>query len=125
MSDRIVLAAMAFQGRHGVLPHEKVNPQRFEVDVELILDLTAAGSTDDLERTVDYRRVYETVRGIVQSKTFELIEAVAGTICDEILKDHAIVDEVVVRVRKPEVELGGPLAHAAVELRRRRGSARS
>ncbi len=120
MTDRIVLAGMAFQARHGVDEVEKVTPQRFEVDVELRLDLQPAGLGDDLARTVDYSRVYATTRQIVESTTYNLIEALAEAIAHEVLLEEAAVDEVVVRVRKPDVQLGGPLEHAAVEIRRRR-----
>jgi dihydroneopterin aldolase len=120
MTDRIVLANMVFQGRHGVAAREKVEPQRFEVDVELALELQPAGLEDDLERTVDYGGVYETTRQIVESTRFNLIEALAEAICHEILGEHALVREVVVRVRKPEVRLGGPLDYAGVEVRRQR-----
>ena len=126
MSDRIVLAGMAFQARHGVNDWEKVQPQRFEVDLELVLDVQPAGLDDDLTRTIDYRGVYDTVRQVVESTTFNLIEALAEAIAHEILGTLAagrpIVDEVVVRVRKPEVQLGGELAYAGVEIRRVRGS---
>ncbi len=118
--DRIVLADMVFQARHGVLDHEKVTAQRFEVDVELFLDLQPAGLEDDLARTLDYGHVYETVRTIVESTTFDLIEALGEAIAHELLADYPALEEVEVRVRKPEVKLGGPLAHAGVQLRRRR-----
>jgi 7,8-dihydroneopterin aldolase/epimerase/oxygenase len=120
MSDRIVLAGMAFQARHGVADREKVEPQRFEVDVELGLDLQPAAVEDDLERTVDYGPVYETVRQIVESTTYNLIEALAEAICHELLNEYGRVREVTVRVRKPEVRLGGPLDYAAVEVSRQR-----
>jgi dihydroneopterin aldolase len=120
VTDRIVLADMVFQARHGFFDHEKVDPQRFEVDVELAFDLQPAGLEDDLERTVDYGRVYETVRTIVESTTFNLIEALAEALAHELLADFPPLDEVVVRVRKPEVRLGGPLAYAGVEIRRHR-----
>jgi dihydroneopterin aldolase len=120
MTDRIVLADMAFQARHGVAAHEKVDPQRFEVDIELVVDLQPAGLEDDLERTVDYGDVYRTVRQIVESTTFNLIEALAEAICHEVLGGYPLVGEVVVRVRKPEVRLGGPLRYAGVEVSRQR-----
>jgi dihydroneopterin aldolase len=120
MTDRIVLSNMAFQARHGVLDREKVEPQRFEVDVELALDLQPAGATDDLGRTVDYGPVYEAVRRLVESRTFNLLEALAEAISSELLERHPAVQEVTVRIRKPEVRLGGPLDHAGVEIRRRR-----
>ncbi len=121
-SDRIVLAGMVFQARHGVHDHEKVTPQRFEVDVDLFLDLQPAGLEDDLERTLDYGRVYLTVRAIVESTTFNLIEALAEAVSHELLADFPALEEVVVRIRKPAVQLGGPLAHAGVEIRRRRST---
>lgn len=120
MPDRIVLDGMVFQARHGVHDHEKVTPQRFEVDVELLLDLQPAGLEDDLARTLDYGKVYETVRAIVESTTFNLIEALAEAIAHELLADFPALDEVEIRVRKPEVKLGGPLAFAGVQIRRRR-----
>ncbi len=120
ITDRIVLSDMVFRARHGVFDHEKVTPQRFEVDVELYLDLRPAGLEDDLARTLDYGLVYETVRTIVESTTFNLIEALAEAIAHELLADFAGLDAVAVRVRKPEVQLGGPLSHAAVEIRRQR-----
>ena len=121
MTDRIVLSNMAFQARHGVAEWEKVEDQRFEVDVELAVDVQPAGLEDDLARTVDYRRVYAITRQVVESTTFNLIEALAEAIAHEVLGGHEQVQEVVVRVRKPEVRLGGPLDHASVEIRRRRG----
>lgn len=121
MSDRIVLVGMAFQGRHGVHERERRIPQRFEVDLELALDLRPAGTRDDLELTVDYAAVYELVRRIVESTSFRLIEALAEAIAHEALTMQR-VSEVTVRVRKPDVQVGGPLAYAGVEIRRARAS---
>ena len=120
MTDRVVLSGLTFQARHGVEAREKTEPQRFEVDVELHLDLQPAGLEDDLTQTVDYALVYGTVRQIVESTTFNLIEALAEAIAHEVLADQPRVREILVRVRKPDVRLGGPLDHAGVEIRRAR-----
>jgi dihydroneopterin aldolase len=119
VSDRIVLANMRFQGRHGVYDWERQNPQPFEVDVELVLDLQPPGIDDDLQLSVDYGRVYDAVRQIVESMSFRLLEALAEAISHELLADFDVA-EVVVRVRKPEVRLDGPLDYAGVEIQRRR-----
>ena len=118
MTDRVVLAGMAFQARHGVDNWEKVEAQRFEVDVELVFDVQPAGIDDDLSRTVDYRAAYATTRHVVESTTFNLIEALAEAIAHELLLEQPRVEEVVVRVRKPEVRLDGPLAYSGVEIHR-------
>jgi 7,8-dihydroneopterin aldolase/epimerase/oxygenase len=91
------------------------------VDVELVLGLAAAGTSDDLAKTVDYGDVYEVVRRNVESASYRLLEAMAEAISREIL-DAFPVDEVAVRVRKPAVQLGGPLDYAGVEIRRRRST---
>jgi 7,8-dihydroneopterin aldolase/epimerase/oxygenase len=119
VSDRIVLQNMRFEARHGYYDHEQATPQPFEVDVELVLDLQPAGLEDDLDRTIDYARVYGVVRQIVESTSFRLLEALAEAISHEILADFAVT-EVGIRVRKPAVDLGGPLDHAGVEIWRRR-----
>ncbi len=112
---------MQFQGKHGYYEHELTTPQPFEVDVELVLNLQPAGIDDDLEQTIDYAMVYDATRQIVESTSYRLLEALAEAISHEILADFA-VNEVGVRIRKPRVELGGPLDHAAVEIWRRRPS---
>ena len=64
-----------------------MTPQRFEVDVELALNLQPAGLSDDLAQTLDYGRVFETCRQIVESTRFDLIEALAEAIAHEILAE--------------------------------------
>lgn len=118
MSDRIILRNIRLEGRHGVPDEERATPQPFEVDVELVLDLEPAGATDDLSLTIDYSEVDEIVRRIVGTQSFRLLEALAEAISREIIASYAVA-EVIVRVRKPAVRLGGPLDHAAVEIQRR------
>lgn len=111
---------MVFHGRHGFYDHEQRNPQPFEVDLELRLNLQPAGVEDDLERTVDYGRAFEVTRQIVESTTFRLLEALAEAISHEVLTNFPLVDEVGVRIRKPQVALGGRLDWSGVEIWRRR-----
>lgn len=120
MTDRIHLGAMVFQGHHGYSEEEREQPQPFEVDVLLSLDLAPAGGTDDLAMTVDYAVVYRLVREVVESTSFRLLETLAEAIAQEVLSGHARVDAVEVRVRKPRVQLGGPIGRAGVEIHRRR-----
>jgi 7,8-dihydroneopterin aldolase/epimerase/oxygenase len=118
MTDRIILRDMRFTGTHGYHEWERRQTQPFEVDVELVLDLAPAGTTDDLEHTIDYGRVYDLVRSVVEDRTYRLLEAIGEAIAADLLTAFE-VDEVVVRVRKPAVQLGGPLEYAGVEIHRR------
>jgi len=119
VSDRIIVEGMRFMGSHGVYEHEQVEPQPFEVDVELALNLQPAGLSDDLAQTIDYGRVFDTCGQIVVSTRFNLVEALAEAIAHELLAGFP-ADEVTVRVRKPAVDLGGPFQRVGVEIRRRR-----
>jgi dihydroneopterin aldolase len=110
---------MQFEATHGYYEHEQRIAQPFEVDVELVLNLQPAGMDDDLTRTVDYGAVYRVVRQVVESTSFRLLEALAEAIGHEILSRFEVI-EVGVRIRKPAVDLGGPLDFAAVEIWRRR-----
>jgi dihydroneopterin aldolase len=122
VSDRVVLANMSFRARHGVLDWEKTQAQRFEVDVELELDLEPAGRSDDLAATVDYGALYDRVREIAEGPSVELLETLAARIATGALDADARIEAVTVRVRKPEVKLDGPLDYAGVEITRGRAS---
>ena len=119
MSDRIVLSAMVFQGRHGVLEVEQRDAQPFEVDLEMALDLRPAGLDDDLERTIDYAAAFEVVRHVVETTSYRLIEALAEAIAHEVLARFPATREVTVRVRKLRVPIDGVLAWAGVEIVRK------
>jgi len=120
MADRIVLANMRFEGRHGVREWERETAQPFELDVELVLDLRPAAEADDVARTVDYGAVYARCREIVETRSYGLIEALAGAIAADLLGSFRPVDEVVVRVRKPGLALTRSLDSAGVEIARHR-----
>ncbi len=124
MTDHIALINMRFQGSHGVLEEERAQPQPFEIDVELSLDLSLAGVSDDLHHTVDYREVFEIVRETIEGPSRQLIESLAETIAARLLADFGTVGvgEVLVRVRKPNVNLPGALDAASVEITRRSDS---
>ncbi len=119
MTDRIVLRRMVFSGRHGYTDEERAQPQPFEVDVELLLNLQPAGMDDDLDRTVDYGRAFEIARELVESTNFKLVEAIAEGIAHELLRVLP-VNEVGVRVRKMRVPVSGQIDHAEVEVWRTR-----
>ena len=110
---------MRFMGRHGYYDHELLNPQPFEVDVELSLNLQPAGVDDDLEQSVDYGVVYGAVRQIVESTSYRLLEALAEAISHELLVDFD-VGEVDVRVHDVRANVrAARMADAVVRANRR------
>ena len=120
--DRLTLRNMRFEARHGVLAHEKTEPQPFEVDLVLHADLREAGRTDALASTVDYAALFALVEATVTGPSFDLIEALAEAVARAVLgaTDPRLVDAVEVRVRKPEAPIDGVLDTVEAALVRRR-----
>jgi dihydroneopterin aldolase len=120
MSDRIFLRGIVLFGRHGTIPEEAVLGQRFEVDLDCFVDLSAAGRTDALGETVDYGAVYEAVRQTVESERFGLIEALAERIAGRLLGRFPAIVKVRVEVRKPAAPIRGQFDTVGVEITRDR-----
>lgn len=115
--DRILISGLRELGVHGVLAEEQLRPQPFEVDIELLVDATAAGASDELEDTVDYGAVCEAVSRIVSSEQYRLLERLATRIADVCRTDSRVVG-VVVEVRKLHPPVRALLDHVAVRVER-------
>ncbi len=117
MKDIIRMIGMSFYGYHGVSAAERETGRMFEVDCELEVDLAEAGKSDQLTDTVDYARVYETIRETVEGKAFSLLERLAGELAARVL-DRFGVYSVTLRVRKLNPPVRGGVKHIEVELTR-------
>ena len=66
---------MSFYGYHGETEAERTLGNRFHVDVEIRMDLSIAGRSDDIADTLDYAHAFTLVRGVVEDQQYSLIEA--------------------------------------------------
>ena len=119
----IRLHNMTFYGYHGVSAAERQTGRRFEVDIELAVDMDKAAASDRLQDTVNYTEVYRTVEELVAQDRFSLLETIAVRLAEEILKKFR-PKEVTVRVRKKIPPVPGNLDHIEVEITRVLNSAR-
>ncbi len=117
--DKIFFKEMSFYGYHGVYPEENRLGQRFIVDLELGLDLRPAALNDDLSQTVNYAEVYRVVKEEVEQKRFQLVETLAERIADRLLSVFPI-EQVLVRVTKPDPPIPGHYRSVGVEILRRK-----
>ena len=116
--DKIYIRDLALRCIIGIYPEERREKQDVIINVEMHCDLRAAGKSDDLHDTVDYKSIKKAILKLVESSHFQLIEALAENIAAIALADSK-VSEVVVTVDKP-----GALRFAkssAVEITRTRG----
>ncbi|NIA31589.1 MAG: dihydroneopterin aldolase [Actinobacteria bacterium] len=117
--DIIRLKNMVFYGYHGVHESENQIGGKFAVDLELYRPLRRAGRTDNLDDTLNYQSIYETVATFTQTHKYFLIEALAESIAREIIKNY-LVEKLIIRVRKPNAPVQGVLDEVEVELTRTR-----
>lgn len=118
-SDVIHMRGLEFFAYHGALPEEGTLGQRFVVDVDLYVDLHQAGESDQVADTVSYAEVYQTIKHSVVDKRFNLLEALAKDIADNILRQYAC-PRVRVEVFKPQVPIPAVLKDVSIEIWRER-----
>ncbi|MBC2205113.1 dihydroneopterin aldolase, partial [Listeria seeligeri] len=73
-----------------------------------------------VDDTVSYAEVYETVKEIVEGTLFKLIEALAEKIATEVLTGYPLLEEVTVKLIKPNPPIPGHYDSVAVEIERKR-----
>lgn len=100
MSDRIELRGLRVVATCGVLPEEQARPQPFDISIDLLADLSAAGESDDLNDTVDYGAVCDGVVSLLRVERFALMEAMARRLGADILAAHPLVETAIVTVAK-------------------------
>ncbi|EAD8168248.1 dihydroneopterin aldolase [Listeria monocytogenes] len=118
--DKIYLNELVFYGYHGVLAEETKLGQTFRVSLILGLSTKKAGISDIVDDTVSYAEVYETVKEIVEGTPFKLIEALAEKIATEVLTGYPLLEEVTVKLIKPNPPIPGHYDSVAVEIERKR-----
>lgn len=119
LKDKILLKNIILYAHLGVKKEEREVRQKIAVDVELSLNLKETARGDDLEKAVDYEKVYNLIKERIEAKKYHLLEALAQDLAQEILKNFK-VEEVLVQAKKPQVKLAGPLDYVAVEIRRQK-----
>ena len=115
----IKILNLKLPAKHGVYDFEKVNEGIFEIDIHMHLDLKNAMESDDIKDSVDYSKVVELVKKIFFENDCNLIEYVAGRICEGILEKYPI-QKVVIKIRKPHAPINADLDTVEVEIERDR-----
>jgi dihydroneopterin aldolase len=100
----VEVEGLELRGHHGASEEEQQRGQTFLFDLRL--EVSDAALSDRIEDAVDYREVVHLVREISDGRRFALLEALAAAAADAILERFP-VEQVRVRVRKPEVRPAG------------------
>ncbi len=102
----------------GVHERERSAPQELLLDLEMELDLSRPGGSDQLEETVDYAAVAALVRRHAEASAYRLVERLACAVAELVLERWPPVRAVRVAVAKPAAVAGA--GRVGVEVRRAR-----
>ncbi len=98
-SDVVEIRGLELLLHCGVLDEEQSRRQPFRVDIDLHLDLQAAGASDDLADTVNYGALIDLLVATLPPERFQLLERLAARVA-ELALSYPAVDAVTVRARK-------------------------
>lgn len=114
MMDRLTIHGLQYHGKHGWYDQEKIDGNRFEVDLEV--HGVFRGVTQ-LDQVADYEAMDQEIRSIMEGQSIDLIE----TICEQIGERLRSMmppgsKTLSVRVRKVPPPIETPSAYAEIQM---------
>lgn len=98
--DKIIIQDLVARGIIGINDWEREKPQEIRINIVLYGDLTAAGKSDDIADTVNYRSVAKKALAHAESAQRLTVEALAADLARICLAEPGVL-RTIVRVEKP------------------------
>lgn len=118
--DLLHANGMHFWGTHGLHPEENKLGQRFIVDIEARIDMSAMCENDEFVWEISYVALFNAARKVVENEQHKLVQRIAYRIIEEVLASTP-ASAVKVTVRKPSAPLGGIIDWVGCTIERTRG----
>ena len=115
--DKIHIEGLEVFSLIGVYDWEREAKQRLVVDLVLYTDLSLAASTDKVADTLNYADIASSVATTANDSSFELLEALAGTMINHLFSQFAITK---MRLKLSKPDILDNAQNVAVELIRER-----
>lgn len=116
MKDKVFIKNLVLPCTIGVTKEERKEKQNVVIDVEVFCDLSLAGVTDELNKSINYAEIQEKITVAVTGGEFKLLENLAQTAASLILK-NPLASQVTVAVKK---EKYGKTPQMGIEITRDR-----
>ena len=111
----ICLHNISFYAYHGVSQQERIVGNFFHVDLKLKVDFSAALNTDNVNDTVSYADVYQSVSEEMNIPS-QLLEHAGGRIVNRLFNDYNAVQEIEIRLSKQNPPMGADIKSAGIEM---------
>ncbi|MCS6818547.1 MAG: dihydroneopterin aldolase [Chitinophagales bacterium] len=111
----IAIEGMQFYAHHGYHKEEQILGGKYTVDIYITADLTEAAQNDDLQKTINYEKVYAITRGEME-KHSKLVEHVCQRIASAVKNNFPQIEKLRVRVSKFQPPLKGNVERVFYEM---------
>lgn len=101
--DRLLIRDLVLRANIGVHAHEKTEPQRVRINVELEVDNGQQEIDDEILNVVSYEHIVRDIKGLIAGGHINLVETLAERIAG-ICLDNPRSRRVRVRVEKLDIE---------------------
>ncbi len=116
--DQIKITDLEVFANHGVFPEENKLGQKYLISAVLYTDTRKAGKTDDLTASIHYGEVSAFITKYMKEHTYQLLERVAETLAEEMLKSISGLCKIDLEIKKPWAPVGLPLKTVSVKISR-------
>ncbi len=117
---KIKLNKMVFFGYHGTQPEERKLGQRYIVDFELETSEKNDQHIRHIEDTIDYTKVYNLIKHIMENHSYHLMENCANHVLDKVMSNFSEIIKAEICIKKPSVPINGSLDSAEIIMVRNR-----
>lgn len=117
--DTIELEGLVLECVLGVFPRERERDQPVRVDLKMSLDLSTAGRSASISDTIDYDRTADEITALLRFRRYRLLENAAHEVAAMLFGVHPTLQQLELRLAKPQA-LAGRAEAAAVVVRRQR-----
>jgi 7,8-dihydroneopterin aldolase/epimerase/oxygenase len=100
--DKIIIKGLKVATIVGVYEHEKHTKQNIVIDIVLFYPLKKSAISTDINDTLDYKKIADTITHFIQTNNFLLIETIAEQSAKLLLKKYK-AKKVKICVHKPNI----------------------
>lgn len=88
--DRIFITNLTIETIIGIYEWERNTRQRIVLDLEMSADIAAAARSENIESTLNYKTLSESLVDFIENSEFQLIETMAERVCEIIQRDFGV-----------------------------------
>lgn len=118
--DKILIRNLKIFAYHGVNPEEKVQGQKFILDIDAFVDISVPCKTDNVDDTVSYAEIIEETVRIFTSRKDDLVERAAERVSEGLFEKFEKIQALRILLKKPDAPIDADFEYVGVEIERNR-----